>query len=246
MKKENGFTLVEILVALFIGSLMMVAIYSVVNSAQRSSTGIERKVLAQQDARSALDLMAMEIRMASYNPNSTTGNWLQTNCRDVSPNQNYLGIQEATATAITVEMDMNENCTEPNDPVCMRPAGTDNPNETIRYNYDTNNRYITRSTNCGPPQPFLGADAATTVVKTVNVINNTAGIGNTAIPVFRYYNGAGAVLAAPVTSSIPAIRRVEITLAVETEDVDPSTRTKKTLIYSTSVIVRNHIPSPTY
>jgi len=46
MKKENGFTLVEILVALFIGSLMMVAIYSVVNSAQRSSTGIERKVLA--------------------------------------------------------------------------------------------------------------------------------------------------------------------------------------------------------
>ena len=247
MKNEDGFTLVEAIVALFIGSLMMVAIYTIVNSAQRSSSGIERRVIAQQDARSALELMAMEIRMASFNPNSTSGNWVQSsNCINVSGNQNYLGIQEATATAITVEMDMNEDCTENNDPVCMRPTG--NPNEVIRYNYDSTslNRYITRATQCGGAQPFLGdseANAATGTPRTVRVINNDL---NPVIPVFRYYNGSGTEIAAPVTTSIPDIRRIEITLAVETETVDPETSTRKRIIYSTSVIPRNHIPIPTY
>lgn len=245
MKKENGFTLVETIVALFIGSLMMLAIYQVVDSAQRSSTGIERKVTAQQDARAALELMAMEIRMASFNPNSTTGNWVQgNNCTTVSGNQNYLGIQEATATSITVEMDMNEDCTENNDPLCMRPAG--NPNEIIRYNYDAVSRYITRSTQCGGGMPFLGdsdANAATGIPKTVRVINNEL---NPVIPVFRYYNGSGTEIASPVTALMPDIRRIEITLAVETELVDPNTNARRRMIYSTSVIPRNHIPIPTY
>jgi prepilin-type N-terminal cleavage/methylation domain-containing protein len=259
MKKENGFTLIEIIVALFVGSIMLAAIYSAVNSAQRTSTGIERKVIAQQDARSALDLMAMEIRMASYNPNSTTGNWLQTDCSNVSVSQENRGIQEATPTAITVEMDMNGDCTEDDEPICMRNyAGNLNPNEVIRYFYDSNNNLISRAINCGPAEPFLGANAATTVVKTVNVINNTAGTGNLPIPVFRYYNGAGTDISNTVATGstdpitgIPAIRRVEITLAVETEHGDPNssftpeTNTRRRLIYSTSVIVRNHV-SPTY
>jgi Tfp pilus assembly protein PilW len=257
MKKENGFTLVETIVALFIGMLMLTAIYTVVNSAQRSSSGIEKRVIAQQDARAALELMAMEIRMASYNPNSTTGNWLQSNdCSTVSGNQNYRGIQEATATSITVEMDMNEDCTENGDPVCMRPTG--NPNEVIRYNYDAaaTNLYITRSTNCGAPQPFLGDTAANDTLKkskTVLVVNDTAGTGNTAIPVFRYYDGTGNDISATVVTNpasliegIPAIRRVEITLVVDTASSDPVTGARRRIIYSTSVIPRNHMPVPTY
>lgn len=253
MKKENGFTLVETIVALFIGMLMLTAIYTVVNSAQRSSSGIERRVIAQQDARAVLELMAMEIRMASFNPNSTSGNWLQSDdCSTVSGNQNYLGIQEATATSITVEMDMNENCTDKDDPICMRNyTGNLNPNEVIRYNYDATatNLYITRSTNCGASQPFLGDTAANDALnnsKTVLVVNNTAGTGNTAIPVFRYYDGSGTEIAAPVTTSIPDIRRIEITLVVDTASSDQVTGVRKRIIYSTSVIPRNHIPVPTY
>ena len=260
MKKENGFTLVEILIALLIGSMMMTAIYGVVNMAQRTSTGVERKVIAQQDARNALDLMAAEIRMASFNPNSTTGNWLQSNnCTGVSGNQNYLGIQQATATAITVEMDMNEDCTENDDPVCMRTdvTGTANPNEVITYNYVTTgtNRYITRSTQCGNPQPFLGDTAASVAgQKTVNVINTPTTpitVLNPVIPVFRYYNGVGTDISATVVTNptdlilgIPAIRRIEITLVVETEGADLTDNTRKRLIYSTSVILKNHIPAP--
>jgi prepilin-type N-terminal cleavage/methylation domain-containing protein len=237
MKKENGFTLVEAIVALFIGSLMLVAIYAAVNSAQRSSSGVERRVSAQQDARGALDLMAMEIQMASYNSFSSRI-WANTTCSGLSGNQEYKGIQEATANSITIEMDITN-------PAGTAPDGDgiiSGPNEIIRYNYDstTNNNYITRSTNCAGGQPFLGAAAANADTKTVSVVNNTAGTGGTAIPVFRYYNGEGTELTAPVTTSIPDIRRIEITLVVDTASSDQGTNTRRRIIYSTSVIPRNH------
>ena len=97
--------------------------------------------------------------------------------------------------------------------------------------------------------PFLGDTVANEALKnskTVLVVNNTAGIGNTAIPVFRYYNGSGTELAAPVTTSIPDIRRVEITLVADTASSDPGSGARRRIIYSTSVIPRNHIPVPTY
>ncbi len=229
--KKNGFTLVEILVALGIGTMMMMAIYSAVNSAQKSSSGIEGKVIAQQDARSALELMAMEIRMASYNPNLTPNIWLSTaNCFSAAANQNYRGIQEATASSLTIEMDIDDSS-----------SVGDHENEIIRYNYDTGNQYITRSTNCGTAQPFLGALNASEATKTVLVVNNEA-----AIPVFRYYDGSGAEISAPVTTSIPDIRRVEITLVLDAFYSNPSTGGRKRIIYTTSVIPRNHIPTYSY
>jgi hypothetical protein len=39
--------------------LLLVAVYGAINSVQRSSAGIERKVTAQQDVKPALDLMLL-------------------------------------------------------------------------------------------------------------------------------------------------------------------------------------------
>ncbi len=240
MKKENGFTLIETVIALFIGIMMLTAIYTVVNSAQRSSSGIEKRIIAQQDARASLELMAMEIRMASYNPNLTKDIWVNpADCFSVTGNQEYKGIREATANSITIEMDIGGGAADGDGAI-----GDDN--EIIKYNYDTTNQYITRNTNCGGDQPFLGALNANAGTKTVLLVNNTAGTGGTAIPVFRYYDGAGNQIAAPVTTSITDIRRVEITLVADTSSVDQGTGVRRRIIYSTSVIPRNHIPSPTY
>lgn len=243
MKKIKGFTLVELMIAMGVTVVLMAAVYMAVNAAQRHSSAIERKVTAQQDVKPALNLMAMEIGMASYNPNATRGNWLlASDCSTVSPNQapnqpDYRGIQEATANALTVEMDVNNNCTLDDMPTCMQ--GNSNPNEVIRYNYDTANLYITRATNCGSGQPFLGALPGNT--RAVRVINNTAGTGNTAIPVFRYYDGTGTeIVSAGLPAGISNIRRIDITLVVETENIDPNTKQRRRLIYSTSVIPRNH------
>lgn len=245
MRERNGFSLVELLAALAVGMVMLLAIYGVVNVSQRSTSGIERKVIAQQDARAALELMAMEIRMASYNPTLATDLWVNPpggadTCGAMSTSQANRGIQEATANSIAVEMDIDGG-----------GAGSgsigDGPNEIIRYRYDAANQYITRATSClGGNQPFLGDTAAPRTVRVINDINgNGAFDAGTDIPLLRYFDGAGTEIfpTAGDQTPIPHIRRIDIALAVETEDVDPNTHRRRRLIYATSVIPRNHAPN---
>lgn len=175
--------------ALFVGGLLMSAVYFTMISGQKSSAGVERKVAAQQDVRAALDIMAMEIGMASYNPFFSLPSqiWINpTTCTGAAANPQYKGIQAATPTAITVEMDVVENGN-------IQKADS---NEIISYSYDATagNQYITRTVNCGTADPFLGAAAgAATGTKTVNVVNTAANIKNGAsVPaIFRYYNSTG-------------------------------------------------------
>src|SRR5512137_1106261 len=104
---SRGFTLVELICAVAVGVVLLAAISTAVVSGQRSSTGIERKVTTNQDARAALEIMAAEIRMASFNSLFTVNLWRNPADCSVSGNQTYKGIQEATATAITIEMDLD-------------------------------------------------------------------------------------------------------------------------------------------
>jgi prepilin-type N-terminal cleavage/methylation domain-containing protein len=235
MRNAKGFTMVELMIALAVSAGLLAAVYMAINSTQRHSSSIERRVTAQQDVKPALDIMAMEIGMASYNPTFASNLWVVPSgtCLGAAANQTYRGIQVATANAIAVEMDIAGDGTDGDGML-----GDDN--EVIRYNYNTANQYITREVSCkGGAQPFLGDTVAGH--KTVRVINSTAGPGNTAIPVFRYFNGVGAEIAAgSLPAAIPDIRRIEIVLAVETEGVDANTGQRKRLIYSTSVIPRNH------
>lgn len=67
--KDRGFTLVEIMVSLAISSLVIAGIYGVYTIQQRSYTVQEQVSEMQQRARSALDFMARNLRMAGHNPN---------------------------------------------------------------------------------------------------------------------------------------------------------------------------------
>jgi Tfp pilus assembly protein PilW len=241
-QNSRGFTLVEILFAVFVGLLLMVAISFTMISGQRSSSAIERKTAAQQDVRGALRVMATEISMASFNPNFGSGIWRKFDaCSTPAVNQGSKGLQEATPNSITVQMDIGESGS----------IGDDN-NEIIRYEYvpSPNGQFIRRAVNCQAAEPFLGADPATGVASSTRVVNDTAEIYNgdpaPETAVFRYYDAKD-----PETelfphknpSDIPNIRRIDITLAVETDELDPNTRQPRQMIYSTSVIVRNHAPT---
>jgi prepilin-type N-terminal cleavage/methylation domain-containing protein len=259
MRKQRGFTLVEIIFALFVGLLLMGAAYMAMTSGQQSSAGVERKVAAQQDIRAALQTMGMEIAMASYNPNYVGNLWsdlpgvgsgTQVSCSG-SGNQTFKGIREATATSITVEMDTGES----------NHIG-DTPGEIVRYDYDIPNQYITREVpTCnnvrtpGDARAFLGEAQATGLPRTVRVINNNTAVparnivnGHEAVAVFRYYNGRTDALnpygieiyPGEDPTVIPNIRRIDITLAVETEEVEPTTKARRQMTYSTSMLVRNH------
>ncbi|MFZ5998806.1 MAG: PulJ/GspJ family protein [Nitrospirota bacterium] len=229
---QTGFTLVEVLFAITIGVLLLGAIFVAVQSGQRSSVAIESKVATQQDARAVLAIMEMEIGMASYNATFAPASmWLNpADCAAAGVAANK-GIQVATVNTLTVEMDTNENGS-------LAPGIPGNQNEIISYVYDIPNQRLTRSTNCGGAQEFLGClDAngngrcdSNESLRTTRIINNTLGI-----PVFQYFDATGAT-----TANIPAIRRIDITLAVQTDEIDPNTGQRRTMIYSTSVVPKNH------
>ena len=233
MKNNRGFTLPEVLVAMVVGMIILTAIYAAVISGQRSSGAIQRKVTTFQDARAALELMAAEIQMASYNPNLTTGIWRAANaCNSTSGSQTNRGIQAADPNFITIEW-WNDALTIP-------------ALEIITYTYlgDAANLRITRGTNCGAAQPFLGgalADGSITT-RVMNDINMNGSFDGGDIPVFRYFNGSGTeILPASLSTHISDIARIEIALVVETQDFEPGTNQRRRMIYSTSVIPRNHV-----
>lgn len=215
--RNKGFTLVEILLALFVGLLLLATVYFSVVSGQRSSVAIESKVVAQQDVRAILDVMALEIGMASYNPTYSLTLWDEwRGIRDV-PNPSPPPSNFPMDQAIRVFMDLQGTRTL----------------SSITYLYDADNQRITRDIG-GGAEPFLG-DAVGSP-RSVRVVNNAAGL-----PVFRYFDPTGAEIpVANLPARIPEIRRIAVTLAVETEDLDPNTRQRRRMIYTTSVIPRNH------
>jgi len=225
IKNHRGFTLVEILFAMATGVVVMGAVYMAMITGQRSSVGIEQRVSAAQDVRASLEIMSMEIAMASFNPNFVPGVWREpAGCANPSANQGFRGIQVAGPNAITVEMDINEN------------GAVGDANEVITYVYDIPNQRITRSTNCGGGQPFLG-EVVGTQGRSVRILNADPAIN---IPVFRYFDGQGVDITAGLPAAIPNIRRIEIALVVETENVDPATQQRQRMVYTNGVILRNH------
>ena len=236
---HRGFTLLEVLLALAISLVLMGAIYAVVESGQRGSVSLERKVVAQQDARAALQTMALEIGMASFNPNFEPAIWLNTACGiNPPPNLSYKGIQAASANSLTIEMDIDESS-----------LVGDAANEVITYAYEALYQYISRDNNCQGGEAFLGDDPTSGLPRAVRVINDTNGNGiyddGTDIPIFTYFDGAGNQIPfANLPANILNIRRVDITLQVETDEINPDTRQRRKMIYSTSVLPRNHAMSP--
>ena len=66
-----GFTLIELMIAIAIGSVVMMAIYSVYTGLMRSYTTQNVAADVQQNVRAGIDYMAEDILMAGLDPNNT-------------------------------------------------------------------------------------------------------------------------------------------------------------------------------
>lgn len=249
---KNGFTLVEVIVAIAIGSLIMLVIYSLSEMGQRSSASLSKKIITQQDTRAVLDIMAMEIRMVSYNPNAIdAGIWVDKDSAVVGATNSskfMKGIQIANKNEIMIEMDLNGNGR-------VYDAAKCEENEVLHYKYNSTDKTITRETGCGAGntsglQKILGGAGSDTMV-----VNNDL---NPAVNLFSYWGPDIAhpdanqncadiditdkVIADPVTW-IPQIRYIVITIVADTEQADATTKKKRRMTYSTGVVVRNHVLS---
>lgn len=245
---KKGFTLVELLIAMVVGLIIMAAIYGMMNLSQNSSSAISRKVQTQQDARAVLDLMAMEIRMASYNPTLSTTVWSTVPaCASMegfagsAATSARKGIQIAKDNSILVAMDLGTSdstttLAETPDGVIYGVGAA--PNEYIYYSYDSANGQITRNVSCGGNETILGGDGSGTTV-----VNNDAGQ-----PLFQYFNSAGTDISSTVKSSpnavdggggIRDVRRIRINIVVDVENQDAKIKVSRKT-HSTDILVRNH------
>jgi type IV pilus assembly protein PilW len=67
-RKERGFTLVELLVAMAMAAVVMAAVYSLYKTQQDSYIAQDQVVEMQQNVRASLYQMARDLRMAGFNP----------------------------------------------------------------------------------------------------------------------------------------------------------------------------------
>ena len=223
---KKGVSLVELIVAMAVGLIIMAAIYSLMNTGQKSSSSLARKVLTQQDARAVLDLMSLEIGMASYNPGLFSAVWVGSPitssgvCAAYNFVQTRKGIQIAGANQILIAMDLNE------DGIIGNP-GT---NEYIFYELTGN--AIRRGVSCGNPQTILGgADSGTRV------------LNDATTPLFQYFAASDTTpmdMTTPLTDQqIASIRRIRINIVVEVETQGSAFRVSQKT-YTTDIFVRNH------
>jgi prepilin-type N-terminal cleavage/methylation domain-containing protein len=237
--KKNGFTLVELIIAIAVGLLILTAIYASINMAQRSSASVGRKVTTQQDARAVLDLMATEIRMASYNPTSSFAIWNTiptgtcASMGSVAAVKANKGIQTAAnaTNTIIIAMDLH------NPPSVFDQIG-DVANEYIEYSYDGADT-ITRNVNCGGDQVILGGTGSATMVRNADTTPVT--------PLFQYFDSSNNDITTTVVNNnsstingVPAIRRIRITIVADTESKDSLTSKARRMTYTTDVLVKNH------
>jgi prepilin-type N-terminal cleavage/methylation domain-containing protein len=98
LRRQDGFTLVELMVAMSIFLLILVGIFQVFDPSRNAYQVSERKLDVQQNARVAMDRMARQIRMAGYFPENIDAD----NTNDLSNS-----IQVATESAISVSGDLD-------------------------------------------------------------------------------------------------------------------------------------------
>ena len=116
--KENGFTLVELLIAMTIGLIILAALSSTFLMQRKAYDVQEQIVEMVQNSRAAMDIMSREIRMAGYDPTGLAGS----------------KIVSTTSNSINFTLDITDDAgTGPPD------GDTSDANENITYSLYTTN-----------------------------------------------------------------------------------------------------------
>jgi len=128
MKSTQGFTLLELMVAMGIGLVVLAGLYNLFTTQNKSFSAQELIVEMQQNGRAAMDMMATEMRMAGYDP------------AHLGTSASFY-ITSAAAQSMTFKQNLNGD------------TDLDDNNENITYGYDSTNLRINRNTG-GGAQPY--------------------------------------------------------------------------------------------
>ena len=102
-RKTNGYTLIELMIALVLSTAFILAVFTFSSMSIRSYRNQEQIADAQQSVRAAMDLMVRDIRMAGYDPMALSH----------GPSEG-IGIIVATENMLQFSADLNGNRADDN------------------------------------------------------------------------------------------------------------------------------------
>ena len=225
MNKEHGFSMVELLVALGILSLVMAGVYSLMIQNEKIYQVQLNLSDMQQNARVSLDLMAREIRMAGADP---------TYRAFLDPAVNE-AIEAAGASSIEVKMDRPYD--DEDDGYDISDKNTDNDTEDLNEN-DFGDGFINDD---GEHVEFSWNSSTGVLFRVLKnhdpniqqpVADNVTGLA------FTYFDDDGNEIADP-DNNRDDIEKIEIAITVRSRDKDLNTGQYKTFSLSTEVTLRN-------
>lgn len=212
LKRETGFTLVELLVTTLLMVIVMGAMYSVHRVQTHTVKAQEFRMEAQEYARAALDMMVREMRNSGYFPNRVP-------CPAPA---NTTGIVAASAQnfQFVYDADGDNDC-----------AG---PNENITYAFNAGD--ITRAADGGAAQTLT--DGNVTAFQFVYYPQQT---GPTTPPpyCFTFAPGDPPGCIGTLPTNLANIQRVSVTTTVQSKSTDTQFGGQQPLTMMSNVDLRN-------
>ncbi len=216
-KNSAGFSLVEIIMVLFIMTMVVGAVYSLFYRSQKVYADQAQVVNMQQNARAAIEMICQDLWLAGY--------WTDPNRFNST---NTVGILAATDNSIRFNADLNKD------------GDTLDAEEDIIYAYDTNdtnNRKVTRQrfNQAGEAAQIVAENITNFQITYFLIYDGTyqgIGAGNTAGTLYQVGPGIPldnptAVTDATIKGLDPQtrrnmVRKVRVTLTVQTSVRDPN------------------------
>lgn len=127
LRREQGTTLIELLVGLLFAGWFAVMLHQFSRSMLYGISTLEAASEVEESVRVALHIVTRDLRDAGFSLDGRLGN----------------GISAARGDGVTVVADRNGD------------GDTDDPNERISYSIDAASHTLRRGTGLAPPQPFL-------------------------------------------------------------------------------------------
>ena len=209
---NRGATLIEQLMALLIGSGLIVSLYSYFRAELYQALVLETRTASLEDGRGALDIIVRDLKEAgSWGTGSTPAELGGADDPNSDADTVCNRIYAATASVVHVQMDLNGN---------GNCADTD-PRENIRYEMAG-----PTSTCAGPNTIRRNGDCLI-----ANVVPLAMG------KIFTYYDADGTDLGD--TPAPEAIKRIKIGFSVQVKHPDPRIGGNMSAALSTSVDLRN-------
>lgn len=196
--KQRGFTLVDILVGIAMASVLMVAMVSLFTSMGRSYTTQNVAADVQQVARSGIEVMIQEIRMAGLDPTGRAGAGIVDDFDKVSgfheAHDGLIAPTDANNIAFTMDADLDgriDHCVDDD---------LDKSDDCWAKDDNVDNELIAYRINNGALEKYRAASAFWEDLTEGNVSNLR----------FTYYDETGAL-----TTTREDIRTVEISMTVQ-------------------------------